>query len=81
MPVGGMEGAWGGRARRGRASPRRSGRQGAGGSSARNWMGSCIVFHWACRGGDVQIVKLLVDAGARINAKDKVRTKLKNSLR
>ena len=30
-------------------------------------------LHWACRGGDVQIVKLLVDAGARINAKDKVK--------
>ena len=29
-------------------------------------------LHWACRGGDLQIVKLLVDSGARINAKDKV---------
>ena len=30
-------------------------------------------LHWACRGGDLQIVKQLVDNGAKINAKDKVR--------
>ena len=29
-------------------------------------------LHWACRGGDLQIVKLLVDNGAKVNAKDKV---------
>lgn len=27
-------------------------------------------LHWACRAGDIESVKLLIDAGANINARD-----------